>query len=177
MTRNGLTFVITAIIAFGLTACASTVDRKVSSWQYQGQKFASLRVSLNDAAKEKLKDNIKFDAQRFEQNILRTMESRGLIDKSSKNAVDVEVSDIRVRSTFSAVMWGFMAGNDHVSGTVRLKHPAGVMHTFDVSASYALGGLGGGQDESRMNWLYEEFAKLTVNEIMNGETQKTASGR
>ena len=159
----------------GVTACASNVDRKSANWQYQGQKFASLHVVLTDAAKEKLKDNIKFDAQRFEQNILRTMESRGLVDKGAKNAIEVEVTDIRVRSTFSAVMWGFMAGNDHVSGTVRLKHPAGVMHTFDVSASYALGGLGGGQDESRMNWLYEEFAKLTVNEILNAQNEKTAS--
>ena len=34
-----------------------------------------------------------------------------------------------------------------------------------ASAAYALGGLAGGQDEARMNWLYEEFAKLTVAEV------------
>jgi len=34
-----------------------------------------------------------------------------------------------------------------------------------VTASYALGGFGGGQDEMRMSWLYEAFAKALVSEI------------
>jgi len=33
---------------------------------------------------------------------------------------------------------------------------------FSVSASYALGGLAGGQDEARMGWLYEKFAEETI---------------
>ena len=30
---------------------------------------------------------------------------------------------------------------------------------------YALGGLAGGQDSARLNWLYEEFAKLLAQEV------------
>lgn len=165
------------VLVSGLAACASGVNKSTTSsnYQYQGQKFSSVKVSLNDNAQAKLQDNIKFDSQKFEQIISRTMQANGLIDTASGNRVDVQVTDIRVRSTFSAVMWGFMAGNDRVVGTVSLKQTSGApVHEFEVSASYALGGWGGGQDDSRMNWLYEEFAKLTVNEIMGRKEGKVS---
>jgi len=66
-------------------------------------------------------------------------------------------------------MWGFMAGDDHIVGAVSLVgDTAAPRHTFKVSASYALGGLAG-MNETRMGWLYEEFAKLTPAEI-NGDS-------
>lgn len=36
---------------------------------------------------------------------------------------------------------------------------------FEVSVSYALGGIAGGQDSARMSWLYEKFAEETVKEL------------
>jgi hypothetical protein len=76
------------------------------------------------------------------------------------------VTDIRVRTNFSAVMWGFMAGDDHINGIVVARSPTGdELQRFEVSASYALGGLAGGQDEARMGWLYESFAEETLKEL------------
>lgn len=76
--------------------------------------------------------------------------------------LNVEVTGIRVRSSFSAVMFGFMAGSDYVDGTVTFadadNHP--VDH-FKVSASYALGGIAG-IDSMRMDWLYEKFTEKTL---------------
>ncbi|MBI3044616.1 MAG: hypothetical protein HYY78_17500 [Betaproteobacteria bacterium] len=46
-----------------------------------------------------------------------------------------------------------------------VRHGLKLLNQFEVSASYALGGLAGGQDEARMGWLYEEFAKLTLKEL------------
>ena len=43
--------------------------------------------------------------------------------------------------------------------------------SFKVTASYALGGWGGGQDGLRMNWLYEAFAKEVV-KAFTGEEKK-----
>jgi uncharacterized protein DUF4410 len=72
------------------------------------------------------------------------------------------VKDMRVRSNFSAVIWGFMAGSDSVSADIVLRDPAGKeLDRFEVSASYALGG----QDDARMGWLYEKFAEETVQEL------------
>jgi hypothetical protein len=39
------------------------------------------------------------------------------------------------------------------------------LNSFEVSASYALGGLAGGQDDARLSWLYEKFAELASKEI------------
>ena len=84
----------------------------------------------------------------------------------------VVVNDIRVRSTFNAVMWGFMAGNDHLTGDAVVLNLAGEpVYDFEASASYALGGFGGGQDSSRMNWLYEEFSEIIADELVQKKEQ------
>ena len=63
-------------------------------------------------------------------------------------------------------MFGFMAGDDHIDGDV-LVHAANgsELQRFSVSASYALGGLAGGQDSARMGWLYESFAERMMEEL------------
>jgi hypothetical protein len=74
--------------------------------------------------------------------------------------MDVVVTRVRVRSTFNAIMWGAMSGNDAVEGEVTVKDITGkVLDKFAVTASYALGGFAGGQDATRTGWLYEAFAK------------------
>jgi hypothetical protein len=63
-------------------------------------------------------------------------------------------------------MFGVMAGDDHVNGRVRILDQANVpIRSFDVQASYALGGWAGGQDSMRMNWLYDKFSELAVAEL------------
>jgi len=169
-----------SVILLGLTACASSVNRsnETSNYQYGGQKFAAVKVSLDANAQGELKDNIKFDPTKLEQVISRSLQARGLIDEKSGNVVDVLVTDIRTRSNFSAVMFGFMAGNDHVQGQVSLVPKTGgyAWLKFQISAAYALGGFGGGQDDARMNWLYEEFAKLTLAEIL-GDKDKVSTNQ
>jgi hypothetical protein len=39
----------------------------------------------------------------------------------------------------------------------------------------ALGGFAGGQDGTRMNWLYERFAELTAQEIRGGTPKQAKS--
>ena len=64
------------------------------------------------------------------------------------------------------MMFGFMAGDDHIKGEVIIRSPDGVeFQRFGVSASCALGGIAGGQTETRMGWLYETFAKHVVEEL------------
>jgi hypothetical protein len=63
------------------------------------------------------------------------------------------------------MMWGAMAGSDSLQGDVVLRDNTGKkLDEFVVKASYALGGLAG-QDEMRMDWLYEAFASEIVKEF------------
>jgi hypothetical protein len=64
-------------------------------------------------------------------------------------------------------MFGFMSGSDSLDGTVILKDDSDVQKaTFDISASYALGGFGGGQNDARLGWLGDKFAELTANTVV-----------
>jgi hypothetical protein len=47
-----------------------------------------------------------------------------------------------------------------------LVDPAGrALRSFEVNANYAFGGLAGGQDSVRMNWMYDKFAELASAEL------------
>ena len=152
-----------------LSACSSAVKRPdgVAPAQIDRQmKYSGVSVSFTDEAKAKHRENLKFDPNELSQNVLRALESNSLIDPTSSNKIEIVVKDVRVRSNFSAVMWGFMAGDDRITGDVKIKDGTdATLNAFEVSASYALGGLAGGQDDARMGWLYEKFAELASREI------------
>lgn len=163
------------LIVAGLAGCASGVKRaedatKREAYFAKGGKLANeVTVSLTQEARAMLADNLKFEQDKLLATVKRTLEAKNLMAKTADPAlpkIEILVTEIRVRSNFSAVMFGFMAGDDRIVGDVIARDPAGKeLQRFTVSASYALGGFGGGQDDARMGWLYETFAKLTVEEL------------
>lgn len=160
----------TVVLVAMLGACASSTTRMGGAAASQTVAVAksakAVTLWLNDDAKKLVSDNIKFSGDSLRSTVERTLSSQGLIQTDATQTLDIEVTSFRVRSSFSAVMFGFMAGNDNIEGIVTVKDQAGtVLQKSKVTASYALGGLAGGQDESRMNWLYEEFAKHAAAEL------------
>ena len=126
----------------------------------------SVNVFLSDAAKKLVPENLKFNQETLRSTIERSLQAQNMIRADTSQKLDIEITGFRVRSAFTAIMFGFMAGNDNVEGVVTITDAMGkVLKKAKVSASYALGGIGGGQDESRMAWLYEEFTKHTVAEL------------
>lgn len=159
------------ITIVALAGCASGITRDgmagAKTAKLADPKVVSVRVYLNDDAQKLHADNVKFNPDALRSTIQRTLEARQLVAPDSKQRMEVEITDMRVRSTFSAIAFGFMAGADSVKGNVLVLGADGKqLMKFEVSASYALGGIGGGTDEARMSWLYEEFAKLTINELL-----------
>ncbi len=176
------TLVVAALVAVVAAGCASGVKRvddsaKRSAYFVGGGKLAQeVTISLNKEAQDKLADNLKFDQQKLLAVVRRALEAKSLLAKTPDAAlpkIEIVVTDVRVRSTFSAVMWGFMAGSDSVAGEVIVRDATGLeLQRFSVSASYALGGLAGGQEDSRMNWLYETFAQHTIEELTGTSPEK-----
>lgn len=160
-------FALAAVVL--LTACASGVTRMDTGTTVAApvqRNVSAVNLKLSDGTKKLVADNLKFNQDTLKATIERAMKAQNLIDPSSNQQLDVEITSFRVRSNFTAVMFGFMAGYDNVEGVVVIKNQAGeVVKKAKVNASYALGGFGGGQDEARMGWLYEEFAKHTVAEV------------
>ncbi|MDG4595250.1 MAG: DUF4410 domain-containing protein [Candidatus Contendobacter sp.] len=170
MQKSAMQVLLYLVILIGLTACASSVKRADSvttepNWLI-GQKYGGISVSLSEEMKSKLSGNLTFNTDEFKNTIKNAAEGGGLISPTSEYSIHILLTDIRVRSVFNAVMFGFMAGDDHLVGTVTITDKnKKVLKSFEVSASYALGGLAGGQDSMRMSWLYQKFAELTVAEL------------
>ena len=164
------------LLAIFLTGCSGSIKRTESVGGHvnviENTKLSGIDVSMSEAIKDKLDGNITFDISILEKNIKSQLKSANLKDDNSKYNIVIVVNDVRVRSTFNAVMWGFMAGDDHIQGKATIRDTDGnVVNEYDVNASYSLGGLGGGQDSSRMGWLYEKFAELVV-EGINGNKKE-----
>jgi hypothetical protein len=126
----------------------------------------SVTLSLSEEAKKLVIDNLKFNQETLRTTVERALSGQNLVKADAVQVLDIEITSFRTRSNFTAIMFGFMAGSDNVEGIVSVKDMNGnVLKRAKVSASYALGGIAGGQDDARMSWLYEEFAKHTVAEL------------
>lgn len=160
---------LASLLALALTACGGSVKRMDEAAAVQATgllKVVESKVVLSDEAQKKLADNIKFDSSAFASTIDRTIAASGLVDKGAGNTLQVTVTSIYIRGTFSAVMFGVLAGADNITGQVKVVDSSGkTLRGFEVSASYAFGGWGGGQDGIRMNYLYEKFAELTRDQL------------
>lgn len=178
--RRPATTVVASIFLLLLTACASGITRSGDQgtakpyFAENGRKAGKITVALTTEAKAQLADNLKFNHETLLSTVRRAMEAKDLVSKQTDESlpsVEIRVSSVRVRSSFTAVMFGFMAGDDHIKADVLVRAPTGgEIQRFEVSTSYALGGIAGGQDESRMGWLYESFAKRTIEGLTGVES-------
>ena len=157
------------IAALALSACASQVTRTepAGTPREPVRALVSFDVTMSPSSTAQLSDNLKFDLDALRAMIQRTLDSKNLIAPDGDFVLKVAVDDIRTRSTFTAIMFGFMAGDDHLNGTATLLARDGKpVGSFGVKVSYALGGIAGGQDTARLSWLYEEFAKKLTDELV-----------
>jgi hypothetical protein len=169
---------VISLCAIALAGCSSGVVRPSQDHQAYVAPSAILvnkvTLSFTPEAQKELSDNLKFNQNTLLDTVKRGLEARKLFNESDPRAtqtVEIMLTDIRVRSSFNAFMWGFMAGADRVKGDVTLRDGNGRdLDHFTVYADYALGGLAGAQDEARMGWLYEKFSQLTVQNLV-GEAQ------
>ena len=153
-----------------LAGCASGVKREGDTVATAGQALPKLPVAdvtirLSPQAQKLAAENPKFDQERLRQTVRRYLDVNQLLQPGAGATAEIVLTEFRVRSTFSAVMWGVMAGTDNVTGDVVVRDKSGrQLRKFSVNASYGLGGAMGG-DDTRLNWLYDTFAEHTVAEL------------
>ena len=178
--HSNIKLILLLLVAAVLGGCASGVTRMEAATPGASaaapvkveQTVKSVNLFLSEDAKKLVADNLKFNQDTLRSMIERALGGQNMVKADASQTLDVEITSFRTRSNFTAIMFGFMAGNDNVEGVVSIKDVSGkILKRAKVSASYALGGLAGGQDDARMNWLYEAFAKHTVAEI-SGELAK-----
>lgn len=155
-----------------MAGCSSGVKRPDGAAQAKlvSPKVTQVQLMLSDNAKKLQADNDNFNTNELKNVIEQQLKARGALDASAGQTLEVTVTSFRARSALTAVLFGVMAGTDNVEGSISVKDASGkVMHSAEISASYALGGYAGGITSTRMGWLYEAFAKHVVAEL-HGET-------
>lgn len=158
-----------AVAALALLAgCAGTIkqDARVNGDLSRLEGVGQVVAQMSPDAAKLLVDNPQFNREELATRLRLRLESRGLTAPAATHRVEIVVTDVRVRGAFTAIMFGFMAGDDHITGRVRVLDPSGkALRSFEVSATYAFGGLAGGQDGVRMSWLYDKFSDLATAEL------------
>jgi Domain of unknown function (DUF4410) len=151
-----------------LTGCAGTIkqDLRVQGDVSRLEGVTQVVALMSPDAAKLQADNPQFNREELSTRLRYRLEAKGLTAPTATHRVEIVVTDIRVRGAFAAIMFGVMAGNDHVTGTVRVLDPTGrALRSFEVNANYAFGGAVGGQDGVRMNWMYDKFADLAAAEL------------
>lgn len=166
-----------ALLIATFAGCASQVTRPPEATIAPApvRALTSFEVEISPQAKAAMADpeTQKFDLGVFRGVVQRTLDAAKLVSPDGDFKLAVMVDQLRVRSTFNAVMWGFMAGTDQLNGTATLTRLDGSpVGNFKIGTSYGLGGIAGGQDSSRLAWMYEEFAKLLTQELVALRDQK-----
>lgn len=156
-------------LSMALVGCAGTVKHMgpaPTGDEQRVQGIAKVVLAVSPQVKADAAGNAGFNQEELARRVRERLVAKQLVGVGASQYVDVVVTDVRIRSTVAAIMLGFMAGDDHISGRVRLLSDSNQeLRAFDISASYALGGLVGGQDGARMPWLYDKFAELVLQEL------------
>ena len=158
-------WMMSALLALG--ACATDVQQfaNVPMQRIVGgsEAIKSVTVTFSRSGQKDWAQNTQFSQDTLLSSVERVLQAKQLYapDSRTQDSLQIRITAIRVRSTFNAVMWGFMAGSDNMRGDVYLRDSSGrLINHFSVYASYALGGFAGGIESVRMGWLYNKFADL-----------------
>ena len=158
---------------FLLPGCASQVTKPSGQPKPEIRALQKISVEMSPQAVQKVADDVTFDLTTLRAKLQDALESRELVAPDGDFDLRVVVKDVRVRSTASAVWLGFMAGDDHLIGDAYVLNREGnTVYTYTAEASYALGGFAGGDDSTRINWLYEKFSEIVSDELVSKRDEK-----
>ena len=155
---------LVAIIALFLSACGGNVKlegdaKEIASKNY---KFSEVEIQLSEHAKSQIAKSNAFDKDKMHTSVMTLFKKHGLYSKSSPTKAVFKLTDIRVRHALGAMVFGFLVGDDHIHGTVTVIDNGQTKESFNVKASYALGGVAGAVTSIRMAWLYRKFTELSI---------------
>lgn len=162
---------IALLVVVLLSGCKTTVEQRPDSLRalvQVGQPIRSVTITYSPNGADDLKDNAGFDQSKLLQRVKEHLFAKEMFSSSASNgdSLEIRITAIRYRSTFNAVMWGFMAGSDNVRGEIYLRDPSGkLLNHFEVYAMYALGGVGAGWKGERWPYLYNKFADAVTDHL------------
>ena len=156
-----------------VSGCATQVTKSPDSAKPEIRALQNISVEMSPDAIQKIAKDVAFDIDTFSVTLREALESRQLVASDGDFDLKVMITDVRVRGTASAVMLGIFAGDDHLIGdAIVLNRDGEVVYTYTAEASYSLGGFAGGDDSTRLEWLYGKFSELVSDELVIKKAEK-----
>jgi hypothetical protein len=158
--------ILSGLVVFLLTACTSSVQQMTAGYQYHGEKFNTATITVIPELTERLQGT-DFSVDEMTDALMRKLRNQQLTDADAVYSLQVHIDDIRIRSLMNAMLFAFMAGDDHIKGNVAiLDANQNTVATFRVSTSFAMGGVFNSQGDVRWEWLYNTFAQQVIAGIL-----------
>ncbi len=124
------------LVVLILSACAAGIQRapeialQAPQFDDLGERAGSLTIKLSEEGAKAAGESNNFNMDNLRQAIRRSLEDKNLIAEKSDGklpTINVNVTSVRTRSNFAAIMFGFMAGDDHIKGNVEVRAPSGAV--------------------------------------------------
>ena len=176
MIKNSLKLICFCFAALlVINGCSSTVSRQAGQSRpaqaiiTPSNPLGNIVVTYSEDARKKLSDNSAFNDKDFKLQMQKTLSAAKLISDNvnlKQPTLNVEVTNIRVRSIANRMMLGFLSGADYVMGNVTVKDVSGkTLDAFQISTdhyeSYTVG------TTNVLSWIYETFADDVRKELKN----------
>ena len=154
-----------------LSGCKTVVEQRADSPNQLvqlGQPINRVVVTYSASGADELNENAGFDQNELVKSVKEHLFEKDLYSSSARGGetLEIQITSVRYRSTFNAVMWGVMAGSDNVRGEVYLRDRSGkLLNHFEVYSMYALGGVAAGWKGERWPYLYNKFADAVTDHL------------
>ncbi len=79
--------------------------------------------------------------------------------------LEVKIISMRLRSTTTAVLWGVLAGPDHLRAQVTVSNNGAVLKTFIAEANRTSGAMAGAGSGGRIEGMCEELAYSLIQQL------------
>ncbi len=154
-----LTVILASVLA--LAGCGiSSKSKTLSSNSSTATNVAGLSMKISDAARARMRDNPGFKEDQLQSTIKDDLTKRKLLLSSSKQTLDVNVTDLRVRNGAAVYFAGVFAGNDFVVADVIVKDAAGnILKSSQINVTFRLASWASLGTAARNAQMYETFAR------------------
>ena len=157
---------IAALVCFAALGCTSASVRQSGGSTARGIRVATVsvtpEVSIRPAELSWMRENAVENT--LTAAIRQRLTASGNLE-SAGATLEVKIISMRLRSTTTAVLWGVLAGPDHLRAQVRVLDKGTVRKTFVTEASRTSGAMAGAGSGGRIEGMCEELAFALVQQL------------
>jgi hypothetical protein len=158
----------TATLAISIVGCASNPAQNNSTSSQPASAQAAvatakpvkqIKFSIAPEGKQSVADNDSFVLADLESAVNADLASKSLLNATSQDTVEVQITKVKVKHGASAYFAGPFAGADEITATVILNGAASKAKIVSATFTSMGGVFGTNKTDSRLAAMHKEFAE------------------